>query len=653
MHLLHRITHGTKPDVQMIQANRVTAPNTLTIQSSKEPTDPASAKQLLAWLWHGYLRKYLPIMLVAMIFMVIEGSMLGLISYMMQPMFDGVFVEGNRNMLYWVGGGLVGIFVIRAISSVSQKVLLTSVAQRTAAALRIDLLDHMMKQDGTFHQSHPPGFLIQRVQTDVNSVGDVWRAIITGAGRDLIALFVLLGVAISVDPIWALLAFVGIPLLILPAALAQRFVRKQAGIARDLGATLSTRLDEVFHGIVQIKLNALEQYQSRQYRALTRRFVRTEIKSAFGASAIPAMVDIVSGVGLMAVIVYGGSEIIAGEKTIGQFMTFFTAMGFAFDPLRRLGAISGLWQIAAAAIERVKELLDAPVILASAKNPVPAPKDTPEVALDKVTLAYGDTTVLHNLSLIAEPRKTTALVGASGAGKSTIFNLLTRLVDPQSGSVKINGVATTDMTLDDLRGLFSVVTQEALLFDETLRENILLGRTDVSDAQLQTVLEAAHVADFLPNLLDGLETKVGPRGSALSGGQRQRVVIARALLRDTPILLLDEATSALDAQSEHIVQEALNKLSAGRTTIVIAHRLSTIRGADKIIVMDRGRVLDQGSHKELLDRGGTYADLYRLQFRDGKTIVDVHQSQTINEQPDAAPSNRPSVLRRITRRLFG
>jgi subfamily B ATP-binding cassette protein MsbA len=361
----------------------------------------------------------------------------------------------------------------------------------------------------------------------------------------------------------------------------------------------------------------------------------------------------VSGVGLMAVIVYGGSEIIAGEKTIGQFMTFFTAMGFAFDPLRRLGAISGLWQIAAAAIERVKELLDAPVILASAKNPVPAPKDTPEVALDKVTLAYGDTTVLHNLSLIAEPGKTTALVGASGAGKSTIFNLLTRLVDPQSGSVKINGVATTDMTLDDLRGLFSVVTQEALLFDETLRENILLGRTDVSDAQLKTVLEAAHVADFLPNLLDGLETKVGPRGSALSGGQRQRVVIARALLRDTPILLLDEATSALDAQSEHIVQEALNKLSAGRTTIVIAHRLSTIRGADKIIVMDRGRVLDQGSHKELLDRGGTYADLYRLQFREGKTIVDVHQSQTINEQPDAAPSNRPSVLRRITRRLFG
>lgn len=592
-------------------------------------------------------------MLIAVVFMVLEGSMLGILSYLMQPMFDEVFVGGNGKMLYWVGLVLITIFVVRAISSVVQKVLLTTVAQRTAAALRIDLLDQMMKQDGAFHQSHPPGFLIQRVQSDVNAVGDVWRAIITGAGRDLIGLFVLLGVAISVDPVWALLACIGIPILVLPAAMAQRFVRKQAGIARDLGATLSTRLDEVFHGIVQIKLNALEQYQSRQYRILTRKFVRTEVKSAFGASAIPAMIDIISGIGFMAVILYGGSEIIAGEKTIGQFMTFFTAMGFAFDPLRRLGGISGLWQIAAAAIERVKELLDAPVTLASAENPKPAPTDTPEVTLGNVTLAYGDTTVLHNLSLVAEPGQTTALVGASGAGKSTIFNLLTRLVDPQSGTVKIGGVSASDMALEDLRGLFSVVTQEALLFDETLRENILLGRTDVTEDHLQTVLEAAHVADFVSNLPDGLETKVGPRGSALSGGQRQRVVIARALLRDTPILLLDEATSALDAQSEHVVQEALDKLSAGRTTIVIAHRLSTIRGADKIVVMDRGRVMDQGSHEELLDRGGIYADLYRLQFHDGKTIVDVHQSEAINGQLDIAPSTRPGILLRMKQRLFG
>jgi subfamily B ATP-binding cassette protein MsbA len=616
-------------------------------------TSKYTSKQLLSWLWKGYLRKHTPIMMVAIFFMVLEGSMLGALSYMMQPMFDDVFVDGNRNMLYWVGILLVLIFVIRAVSSVVQKVLLTNVAQRTAAALRIDLLDQMMKQDGAFHQIHPPGFLIQRVQADVNAVGDVWRAIITGAGRDLIGLFVLLGVAISVDPMWALLAFVGIPLLILPASLAQRFVRRQAGIARDLGAHLSTRLDEVFHGIVQIKLNALEQYQSRQYRSITRQFIRTEVKSAFGASAIPGMIDIMSGIGFMAVILYGGSEIIAGEKTIGQFMTFFTAMGFAFDPLRRLGGISGLWQIAAAAIERVKELLDAPLTLTSAVDPKPAPKGTPEVTLKNIKLAYGDTTVLHDLSLVAEPGKTTALVGASGAGKSTIFNLLTRLVDPKLGSVQIGGVETSQMALDDLRGLFSVVTQEALLFDETLRENILLGRTDVSDAQLDKVLKAAHVTDFLPNLPNGLDTEVGPRGSALSGGQRQRVVIARALLRDTPILLLDEATSALDAQSEHVVQEALDKLSAGRTTIVIAHRLSTIRGADKIIVMDRGRVMDQGTHQELLDRGGIYAGLYQLQFQD--TNGEPNPAQSVSPVLKNISSNdaKPKLFQRIKQRWFG
>ncbi|MEM8577162.1 MAG: ABC transporter ATP-binding protein [Pseudomonadota bacterium] len=590
---------------------------------------------------------------VAAIFMILEGSMLGALSWLMQPMFDDVFTQGNVGTLYWVCALVVGIFVVRAVSSVAQKVLLTTIAQRTSAAIRQDLLAHVMRLDGAFHQAHPPGFLIQRVQSDVNAVGDVWKAVILGAGRDFIGLIVLVGVAISVDPIWALLAGIGVPLLVLPAAIAQRYVRDRAREARDLGATLSTRLDEVFHGIVQVKLNALEAYQSKQYSTLTRRFVRTEVRAAFGGAAIPAMIDIMSGIGFMAVILYGGAEIIAGDKTIGQFMTFFTAMGFAFDPLRRLGAIAGLWQVAAAAIERIKALADAPITLLSAAEPAPRPEGMPDITLDDVHLAYGDTKVIRGLSLNAAPGQTTALVGASGAGKSTLFNLLTRLVDPDAGAVLIGGVATTDLALDDLRGIFSVVTQEALLFDETLRENILLGRTDVTDERLQEVLDAAHVSDFAKDLPQGLDTPVGPRGSALSGGQRQRVVIARALLRDTPVLLLDEATSALDAQSEKVVQAALDRLAKGRTTLVIAHRLSTIRGADKIAVMDRGQVVDEGTHQDLLARGGIYADLYRLQFEGGKEVIDAPRAETIALQLSAVRGPRPGLLARLRMRIFG
>ena len=609
--------------------------------------DSYTSAQLMRWLWHDYLKKHTGLMAIAVIFMIIEGSTLGVLAKLMEPMFDRVFVGGDQGALVWVGLVLVAIFALRALATVVQKVLLTRVAQRTAADLRIDLLDRMMQQDGAFHQNHPPGFLVQRVQSDVNAVSDVWRAVITGAGRDLVGLVILMGVAIAIDPIWALLAMVGVPLMVLPAAIAQRFVRARSREARDIGASLSTRLDEVFHGIVQIKLNALEDYQARQYRELTRTFIRTEVRAAFGNSAIPAMIDIMSGIGFMAVIVYGGSEIIAGNKTIGEFMTFFTSLGFMFSPLRRLGAISGLWQMAAAALERIKELLDAPLHLRSPAKPVAAPDGPPDVALADVSLSYGDTKVLNGLNLTAHAGQTTALVGASGAGKSTIFNLLTRLVDPQNGTVQIGGVDTTSMTIPDLRGLFSVVTQEALLFDETLRENIVLGRQNVSDEELDRVLKAAHVADFLPQLEQGLETRVGPRGSALSGGQRQRVVIARALLRDTPILLLDEATSALDAQSEQVVQDALDRLAKGRTTIVIAHRLSTIRSADKIVVMDRGQVTDEGTHDELMERGGIYADLYRLQFRDGKTVSDARGLSALSAKKRRERARQPNLFQRI------
>nr|WP_083499938.1 ABC transporter ATP-binding protein [Tropicibacter naphthalenivorans] len=552
-------------------------------------------------------------MALTMVFMTIEGSMFGLLSYIMKPMFDQAFVGGDSTALVWVGIAVMVIFSLRGVAGVAQKVLLTKVSQLSMGDLRQDLLEHVMRLDTSFHQEFGPGFLIQRIEGDVNSIAKLWRTLITGAGRDVIALISLLGVAIVIDWRWTLVALIGAPLLVVPSVLLQRFVRSTARHARDISTDLATRLNETFHGITAVKLNRLEAYQGKRYRDLTRDRVDAETRSAFGQASLPGLIDIMSGIGFVGVLYFGGSEILRGEKTVGDFMAFFTAIGLAFEPLRRLGAFSGVWQVAAASLERLKELLETPPSQRDPADPLPVPSGIPEVSLRDVTLSFGDSQVLHGLTLRAEAGQTTALVGASGAGKTTVFNLLTRLVDPQGGAVEIAGIPVSLLPLADLRDMISVVSQEALLFDETLRENIVLDR-EVSEEALEAALKAAHVTDFLPRLENGLDTRVGTRGSALSGGQRQRVAIARALLRDTPILLLDEATSALDAQSEAVVQEALERLSKGRTTLVIAHRLSTVRNADKIIVMDQGRVVDEGTHEELIAREGPYKQLYALQF---------------------------------------
>ena len=406
--------------------------------------------------------------------------------------------QGDTSALTWVGLVILGVFVARALSSIGQKVLLTLISQRTAAELRTRLLDKLMRQDMSFHQQHPPGYLIQRLQTDVMQINTVWNTVLTGAGRDFIGLMALLGVAAYTDWRWTLVACIGTPILVLPSALVQKFVRRRPRSAR-FGCSSRNAFGRIFHGIIPVKLNRLEDYQSRQFRELTGKLVTTEVRSATGAATIPGLIDIMAGFGFLGVLFYGGSEIIAGEKTIGEFMTFFTALGFAFEPLRRLGAISGQWQVAAASIERLRELLEAEPTLKSPKPAKTPTKDLP-IQFDDVYLSYGDAKVLNGTSFTAEAGKTTAIVGASGAGKSTLFNVLTRLVDPTKGTAQIGGVATSTMSLSGLRDLFSVVSQDAMLFDETLRENILLGRSNVTERQLAQVLDAAHVSDFVKKL---------------------------------------------------------------------------------------------------------------------------------------------------------
>ncbi len=567
-----------------------------------------------ARLWAGYLRRSLPWIMLAACLMAIEGGAVGMLAWLLEPTFDLVFVAGRSDAILWVGAAIFGLFALRGVAGVTQRTIMARVMMRAAARLQHDLLSHVLRLDTAYFATNSPGQLIERVQGDVQAVQATWTRLLTGGARDAVALVALLAVALSVDPVWTLVAAIGAPLLVAPSLIVQRYVRRKAIKLRDIAGTRTTRLDEIFHGITPIKLNGMEAYQAARFRTATDQMVRAAIRTQAGQATVPALVDLAIGAGFFAVLVYGGPQIIAGEKSIGEFMAFFTAMSLAFQPLRRLATLSGAWQTMMASLDRIFALRDTvPTITEPATPRIARPRDT-SVVFDNVHLAYGDAAALQGLRFEAQAGQTTALVGPSGAGKSTVFNLLTRLVEPASGQVTIGGQDIRDFALSDLRGLFSVVSQDALLFDETLRENLVLGRDDISEDRLRAAIDAAHVADFLPDLPGGLEAPVGPRGTNLSGGQRQRVAIARALLRDTPILLLDEPTSALDAASERIVQTALADLSRGRTTLVIAHRLSTVRGADRIIVMDRGKVVEQGDHRALMARGGLYTHLHGLQF---------------------------------------
>jgi subfamily B ATP-binding cassette protein MsbA len=623
---------------------------------------PKSTKTLMRWFWAGYLRQSTPALLGAFAFMALEGMMLGALGFLIRPMFDTILSAGSTSSITWVALAIMGVFAIRAVSSFVQRVLMAIAQQRTSARVQTDLVRHVLTLDGPFFHKYPPGVLIERTRGDSQQVSSLWGQLFTSLGRDVVGLISLLAVALYTDWLWTLIVLSAAPLLIWPIGVLQKLVRRTSYQARETSSLVSNRLDEVFHGTTSIKLSGTETRETGRFNAAINAFVRSELRAVRGQAAMPALVDLVAGVGFCAVLYYGGGQIINGEKSIGEFMSFFTAIGLLIDPARRLGMSAGIWQQAMAPIERLHEVFMQKPTIADpiAPKALPCPAPEADLTLQDVVFSYTDAPVLRGTSFTAKAGETTALVGASGAGKSTIFSLLTRLADAQSGAITLGGTRTQDLALSELRGLYSVVSQDALLFDETIRDNITMGQ-EVDAAALKAAMDAAHVSDFVDGLDQGLDTMAGPRGSALSGGQRQRVAIARAVLRDRPILLLDEATSALDAQSEKIVQEALEKLSKGRTTLVIAHRLSTIRSADNIVVMDQGRVVDQGTHDALLARGGLYADLYRLQYSDGKTITDsrgvaardARQADSVEAATDSSPLGAASRWLGSVTRLFG
>jgi ABC-type multidrug transport system fused ATPase/permease subunit len=574
-----------------------------------------TSKALFGWFLRTYVRKHYVALILAGNFLAIEGAALGALSYMVRPMFDDVFVAGDRDAVYWVAFIICSIFMARAVAGFTQHAILARVTRHVAADLQGDLVAHMLRLDSAFFMAHPPGKLMERVRGDTLAAVEIVNQMFSSLGRDLTGLVSLLAVALATDWLWTLIALLGAPLIVLPVLFLQRLIRRLTRSALEYAARVTTIMDEAFHGSDTIKLHGIEQMETDKARETINRQSDVTASAQIAQAGVPALMDVVAAIGFFGVLAFGGMQIIDGQKSVGDFMAFFTAIALLFEPMRRLGNLSGIWQKAHVSLERVHSVFEEKASIASPASPAPIPNlKTADLQLDDVTFGYGDGAILKNLSLTAKAGQTTALVGPSGAGKTTVFKLVARLVDPEQGAVKFGGVDLDDMDLQALREQLSVVTQDALLFDDTIRANICLG-LEPTQVTLERTVVAANLSDFLDRLPEGLETRVGPRGAALSGGQRQRVAIARALLRDTPILLLDEATSALDANSEAKVQAALDSLSKERTTIVIAHRLATIRKADQIIVMDGGRVVDAGTHDQLIERGGLYAQLCQIQFQ--------------------------------------
>ncbi len=571
-------------------------------------------KPLFKWFWSLYVREHFAPLFVALIFMSIEGSMLGLLSYSIKFLFDDVLVSKDTSSILFVAVVIFSIFSIRAIAGFVHRLLTVNVCQKIIKVIQDRMVAHLLDMDVGFHQKNSPGILMDRVRADSKALSEsVGEAFMT-VGRDGFSLISLLAVVFFIDWKWSLIAFLGIPFLVLPILLLQRLVRSRAGENRDYESKANLRLDEIFHGITDIKLNRAEGHERNKFFDILQLTHKVRLRLEAGMAGIPAMIDVIAAIGFLAVMVFGAIDIISGSKTIGEFMSFFTAMALIFEPLRRLSNVSGNIQVGMASLERVFKIFEEKSsIVFPTLSSVEKKFDKIGIDFDSVYFSYKDKKVLENITFEIEEGTSNAIVGYSGSGKTTLFNLITRLIDPNSGFIKLNGINIKDLCLNDLRSLISVVRQDSMVFDETILENIRFGKPAASDVEITEAAKMAYVDEFTDELKDGLNTVVGPRGSTLSGGQRQRISIARAFLRASPLLLLDEPTSALDSKSEELIQKSLGNLAKYSTTITIAHRLSTIVDSDKVLVLDNGKIVGQGKHSKLLLENSLYSNLFKSQ----------------------------------------
>ena len=583
----------------------------------------------LVWrLARDFMRPHLPRVALAFLLMGMAAGSTALRAWLMQPVLDRIFVGRDSSLLLLIAGGALAIAVVKGLADYGEAVLMNRVGQRVIADVQIALFARLMRADLAYFHAHPSGTLISRFTSDAVLLRNAAANILGAIGKDALTVAFLVGVMFYQDWLLALVSFFVFPVAIRPiVGIGRRMRRVSANTQAEIGQ-LTTLLSQTFQGARLVKAYGMEDYEERRAAGLFERLFALIDRATRTRSRASPMMETLGGAAIAIVILYGGHQVIVGTRTPGAFFSFITALLLAYQPLKSLANLNASLQEGLAAAQRIFQVFDVEPTIRDTPAARPLCVTGGEIRFDRVRFGYAPGAVaLDDVSLTVPAGRTVALVGASGAGKSTILNLIPRFFDVEEGSIAIDGQDIRSVTLASLRGAVALVAQEVTLFDDTLRANIAYGRFGAAAEDIEAAARAAGADEFISELPNGYDTQVGEHGVRLSGGQRQRLAIARAMLKDAPILLLDEATSALDSESERQVQAALRTLIRGRTTLVIAHRLSTVQGADLICVVDRGRIAESGRHTELLARGGLYARLYAMQFADERDVAAAAPAQ--------------------------
>lgn len=564
----------------------------------------------------SYIKPYMHRLIFAMFCTIMAAAGNLYIPWIIKDMIDEVLADKNGTMLNWIAASIIAIFVVRGLFWYGQNYLMSYVGQSVIIDIRAAVFKKLQRLSVSFYDKNKTGTIMSYVTNDVNALQS---AMVENTIEMITEGFILIGSVVAMIYLdWRLTLFTvcTFPVVLWFMEFFGKKIRKTGGRIQECTADITSVLQESVASARVIKSFVREDYEVDRFDVENKANFRANMKNAQLMATLTPVVELVAAIGVTMIIWYGGNNVINGTITAGSLVAFLTYAVNISNPIKRLTRVIGNIQKALAAAQRVFMIIDMPEEIAESRDAKQLPEVIGKVEFQNVSFAYNDKgNVITDLSFSVKPGEVIAIVGPSGAGKSTIANLLPRFYDVNKGDIKIDGHSVREVTLDSLREQVGIVPQETMLFNGSVYNNILYGRLDATKEEIEAAAKAANAHDFIMQLTDGYETKLGDRGVNLSGGQRQRIAIARAILKNPRILILDEATSALDTESERVVQEALDRLMVGRTSFVIAHRLSTVKNADKILVLEKGNLVESGTHDELLALDGLYAHLYKIQYR--------------------------------------